>query len=334
MGNYPAWNYPGTTEPNLVTAPYDWENLTSNPAPGVTPTTATKTAAPGTDWGALWASLTGSNQMRYDEMVRQFNADLALRQKQLADQTAAGQRDAYSQLAQSLLSGAVSLDAPADWLRYAQYTNGGKNIFYSLFGNTPLALFQSPTGSSGPRTMEQVLSDLGLAGTGTGGGVTMGPGGVTQEQVNAWATGLNDDTARAKGMAFANTYGRLPASIDEWNAYKAGTLGAPQTAQQQTQTALDASTAAITGQNVPNPLVTDSTRTLASNTDVLVPQGYQVNPAVWDSLTPSAKQVILAALAAGRTTSGYQSAEDWLRALEMGRPGGAAAVPAAVSWGM
>jgi hypothetical protein len=217
--------------------------------PGTPPTGGSGDAF---NWGGLWGSMTGSNQQRFDEMVRQFNEQQRLQQQ--------GQ---YGNMAMGLLSGAAGLRGPADWLNYAQYTNGGRNIFQSLYGNTPAPGFASPTGNSAPMTIQDILNSLGLG------------------------SGQAASTAAATG----STGGETPPATG------AGTGGTPTT-----------------------------------NAN-MAPLPYQINPMVWDSMSNTAKQMIIASVEKGNTPSGAWSAEDYLDQFNASRPKGNAPRQVAYSWG-
>ena len=85
---------------------------------------------------------------------------------------------------------------------------------------------------------------------------------------------------------------------------------APQATTAPQSTALQAATAPLTGGQQ------------AGNAQVPLP--HQINPAVWDSLPETAKQVILGSVMAGNTPSGGWDPNDWLAQLNSRRPGGVA----------
>jgi hypothetical protein len=237
------------------------------------------------NWSGLWGALTGSNQEQFDEMKRQF------------------QQGQYTNLAQSLLSGAASLRGPEDWLKYAQYTTGGQNLFQRLWGNAAAPDF-GVSGYSAPATIDSILRDLGLSGGGTSGtGSYQTINGVKSvEQMRAELKGANyPNWQKAGPQELANVYGRTSkGAVTPMAAQATAPTGTPtgKAAQQST---------------VPNP--------------------YQVNPAVWDSLSGTAKTIMLAAAEAGKTPSGAWSAEDWLNQLNASRPKGYAPKDVGVNWG-
>jgi len=178
--------------------------------------------AGGYDWNAYWNAQQQSNREQFD----------------WTKQNAARQQ--YGEIARALLSGAASLTGPQDWLKYAQYTQGGKNIFSTLFGSQGAPAFGAPSGNSQALTIGDILSQLGLTspGSGTTGGAAA-TGGATAQSAQA-------------------------------------------------------------------------------------PLPHQVNPAVWDSLSPTARAMVLGSVQAGNTPSGYWNPDDWLAQINATRPRGTA----------
>lgn len=84
------------------------------------------------------------------------------------------------------------------------------------------------------------------------------------------------------------------------------------------QSALQASTAALTGGQQ------------AENAQVPLP--HQVNPGVWDSLSPTAKQLIMGSVQAGNTPSGVWDPNDWTAQLNASRPQGTAPRQVNYNW--
>ncbi len=113
------------------------------------------------DIDARIADAKGRLQIAKDESARQ-QAMLDLQRLNSDRDYLLRSRDQYSQLAQALLSGAVSLDRPQDWLKYAQYTSGGRDIMKALFGGEALPQFGAPTGYSKPMGIDDVLKALGI----------------------------------------------------------------------------------------------------------------------------------------------------------------------------
>ncbi len=62
----------------------------------------------------------------------------------------------------------------------------------------------------------------------------------------------------------------------------------------------------------------------ASSKLPMAPLPYQVNPMTWDSLSQTAKSMILAAAEKGRTPSGAWTAQDYMGQLDASRPKGTA----------
>jgi hypothetical protein len=83
---------------------------------------------------------------RAEAMLRIQQADQALRenqfkQQQLEFEKTLTQRQTefrqtqYSDLAKTLLQGAASLRGPRDWMQYAEFTGGGRNLYDQLYGS-------------------------------------------------------------------------------------------------------------------------------------------------------------------------------------------------------
>jgi len=261
--------------------------------------------AAGGDWSSLWGALTGSNQQQFDEQKRQFN------------------QNQFSSMAQALLSGAAQLRGPADWLKYAQYTSGGKNIFDILRGDKTVAAFGQPTDYSQPATISTLLQDLGLATapiTGSGQASTYntinGPRTVQQmrdELVKAsggmdeWRVAPDDRVVSEYGKVTGRPVSAAGVGTGDTNLGLAAGLGG---------TATTPTAQAQTGQTAGN----------------VAPLPYQINPAVWDSLSDTAKVMILSSAEAGNTPSGAWSADDYLRQLEAARPKGTVPTSLSYNW--
>jgi hypothetical protein len=282
----------------------------------------------GYDWGSLWNALMGSNREQFDW------------EKQLANM------QLYSQLAQALLGGAASLRGPYDWLKYAQYTTGGQDIFNRLWGSGVAPAFGAPTGFTEPVTIDKVLADLGLV---PGGRQAAGGGPGMYWTVNGWKT-IDQMRQELKVANYPNwqnagtqeiveVYARTTKGpVTPWSdtqtqgqAQAAG-AGAQAMSAQTTPmaTALQQATAPVTGQTTG---ATQTTRT-AQTEQPLAPLPHQIHPAVWDSLSQTAKQMILAAAEEGKTPSGAWTAEDFLQQMYAARPKGTAPRQVTFNWGM
>ena len=264
MGEYGArvgdqvqiWNNDDPNNPYYTGRTESWAQNQGLPAPKVA-------SSPGSSFDtALWDALMRSNTMDLDWAKSSFGQSLEEQRRQFDLQQQMQGRSLYGSLAQSLLSSATSLRFPYDWLRYAQYTGGGKNIFNRLFGDQAASAFGAPTGYSEPATIDKILADLGLA------------GGQAQQQ-------------------------------------------------SATTSALQAATAPVTG-GVPSATVKQSTPTAPASSEIQAPLPYQINPAVWDSLSPTAQQMIMASVERGNTPSGAWDPADYLRQLNASRPIGQA----------
>lgn len=328
------------------------------------------------DWDALWSALMGSEGDRFawtkeialkqleeevknrEEQARQFNANL------------------YSGLAQALLGGATSLaGTPQDWVQYANYTHGGKNIFDTLYGSTPAPAFSAPTGISQPRTIQDVLADLGLIAPTAAGQAVTTPGLVTQPNYDTMEAPGVADMSRAMAMATAPAksnnpadwteqavtgptttpnYGTMATPTQPAGAVTTPGLVSPPTYETMATPKSGASwLGSATGeQAAPGQVVTPGLVTQPNygtmavtgaqpgvaqqgmpDTRALAPLPHQINPAVWDSMSSTAQQLVLGAAQAGKTPSGVWTAEDYLRQLNAARPKGTAPQSVQFNWG-
>lgn len=164
-------------------------------------------------------------QLQFEESKLEF-------QKNIAEQQREFNQGQYTNLATSLLQGASNLRGPQDWLQYAQFTGGGRNLQQQLFGEQPNPAFGGERGESPVITVNKVLGDLG--------------------------------------------YLSQPGSA-------------------------------------PQPV-----------TPPTVPLPQQVNPAVWDQMSPQAQQLTLGLAQGGYTNNGVYTPEDYQRILNATRPFGQA----------
>jgi len=100
---------------------------------------------PGFDWESYYRSLADTNQKYFD--WERANAE----------------RNRYASLGQTLIGAASQLRGPENYLQYAQYTSGGRNLMDKLYGSNPVAAFGLPSGFSQPMDLQKLLQDLGLA---------------------------------------------------------------------------------------------------------------------------------------------------------------------------
>jgi hypothetical protein len=352
-------------------------------------------AAAGGDWSKLWGAMGDTNQQNFDWEKEKYGKTLTEQQREYdlthGEQKRQFDTSSYSNLAQALLNGATSLRGPQDWLKYANYTNGGQNIFKALYGNQAAPTFSAPGGNSQPANIQQLLADLGLGTAGGGAGTTLAPssqwytplydwfakasaaGQPTGQEpwVQRWQTltGGSPDAGNAlwqRGTDYWRQFGKLPTAeqYQQWQ----GQLAQP-TQTSPTSQALQQATAPVTGQpQQQNWLMGEGDRSIGlmpggqrltepgqagiglmpggqqltvpstggasqQGTDVMTPLPHQINPAVWDSLSQTAKTMILASAEAGKTPSGAWSADDFLSQLNAARPQGTAPRRTQMSWG-
>ena len=290
--------YGDWANPNLTEA--DWQRISAGAQAG-------GGAAAGGDWSGLWGALTGSNQQQFDESKRQFD------------------QNQYTNMAQALLSGAAQLRGPADWLKYAQYTSGGKNIFDILRGDKTVAAFGQPTDYSQPATISTLLQDLGLATAPITGG--------TYNTINGPRT-VDQMRQELKVANYPNWQNAEPPEIASVYARTAGGTVTPISAAGVGTGDMNLGQATgLGGATTPMPAApTAPTAPQASAQGNVAPLPYQINPAVWDSLSDTAKVMILSSAEAGNTPSGAWSADDYLRQLEAARPKGTVPTSLSYNW--
>jgi hypothetical protein len=112
---------------------------------------------------------------RAEAMLRIQQADQALRenqfkQQQLEFEKTLTQRQTefrqtqYSDLAKTLLQGAASLRGPRDWMQYAEFTGGGRNLYDQLYGSEGTPAFGGERGPSPAINVGDVMNSLGFIG--------------------------------------------------------------------------------------------------------------------------------------------------------------------------
>lgn len=146
--------YPDWANPNLTEA--DWQRISQGAQQ------AAQQAGYSSGLAALLQAQSATRQQEFDWQKEQYGKSLAEQQREYDITAEANRRQQYSQLAQGLLGGAAALRGPANWLDYANYTQGGQNIFKRLFGSQAAPTFGAPSASSQPAGIEGVLADLGI----------------------------------------------------------------------------------------------------------------------------------------------------------------------------
>lgn len=359
-------------------------NAYGRPIPGVnTPETA-KAAQTAVNQGATgsnydWSSdpdykgwqEQGRRQMelvgkQLDEQIRQFNQQIALEKDKFTQSKLVAernylldQRQQYIGLTTTLLGTAASLSGPRDWMKYAQYTQGGKGLFETMFGSTPAPAFGAATGVSEPNTVQNLLAQLGIgagnipqnAAAGASGAPNLGGafGGTGQPGVTpgvaptaASYTVRSGDTLNKLALQYGTTAQelatlngiadpnlirvgqilKLPGQKGATGGNLAGTPGYP----------IDAPSTGVNSRGQVGPEVPFGSTT-PTTPPAGIPQPHQINPAVWDSLSPTAKQMILGAWEGGLGTGGYVAGEDALASIEKARPKGQTPATPGMNWG-
>jgi hypothetical protein len=181
------------------------------------------------------AQISGTINGLPTEAARQFNVTTGENQRQFDITTGENRRQfdtsTYTNLANTLLSGAANLRGPRDWTQYAQFLGGGNSLTNQLFGGQAGAAFGAPSGLSPAIRVSDVMGNLGF----------------------------------------------LP------------------------------------GQNVPQPGGSQQ-----------VPLPHQINPAVWDRMGQSARDLALGMAESGNTSAGSYTPEDYERLINASRPQGQA----------
>ncbi len=291
-----------------------------------------------------------------DAQINQINASMANQKDQLALNKLIAernyliqQRDQYISLSTMLLDTAAKLSGPRDWLKYAQYTAGGQNLFQSLFGQGQVPSFGAPSGVSDPNSVQNLLGQLGI-----------NQGNIPQNAAAKPSTAgsvpsLESLLATASGNAAPTAPSQQPAQAATYTVRAGDTLSALARQYGTTVQAL-ASLNGISNPNLirvgqvlklpgqakaataPSPMSAPvnpggTAPSAGTSTGSLVPLPHQINPAAWDALSPTAKQMVLGAAEGGQTPSGYWSADDFLTQLEKARPKGQATASPGVQWG-
>lgn len=297
------------------------------------------------DWSGLWGALTGSNQQRFDwdrsaglmgltgRVTPEYRGDYGeytLPYQQLKWQQDMAQRDfeegrrqfdqgQFGEMARALLGAATSLRGPENWLQYAEMTNGGRNIFDALRGSQVSPSF-GVTGYSNPANLQGLLSALGLVPgggggmlSGTGGGERVIPPGLASpgripggEPLN-YAQGVGSAAGLPDGMLYAGGQAPGPGNVEDPTGE---VLSRDQLAV--LRGAVDASAGVMGSRQAPNP--------------------WQVNPAVWDASSDTARRMVLGAVERGYTPSGAWTADDYMAQLNASRPIGRAPRATAFEW--
>ncbi len=266
-------------------------NQRVNPTPTIAPQPAPQQNS---QFAGLWNSLTNSNQQQFDRQGNQFDQTLGEQRRQFDLTNTNQQQSMLSTLLQGLLGNATQLaGSPANWLDYANYTAGGRNIFDLLKGNQPVPAFQQPGGFTANNSIQNLLAQLGI-------GQTTSPEAHAMAQVTSPITGTTQPAGSAQ-QPTSNTPSLMGPPVPNSNpasgGQEPGMFGPPVSGQQPLQQP-----------------------TAGQNQMASLP--YQNNPIVWDSLSPTAQAMILASAQHGNTPSGYWSPEDYISQLNASRPKG------------
>lgn len=307
-------------------------------------TSAAQVAEAKYEFDTAFNNLSAAQKEQFGEMKREFDSTLAEKQREFGIST-------WSDLAQSLLQGAVSLRGPQDWLSYAQYTNGGKDIFKQLYGDQPAPAFGAPTGNSPAANITDILKALGVTQmpampTGTPTTTTpQEPMYDTQNGKKTLAQMRQELVAASGGMQqwrdapdaqVISEYGKITGKTV--TPVAAATTPQPGDVMHAmgTQSTQQTSTAGQGDRMYGGPYNTgqpQSSTPPVSGYQPSAPLPHQINPAVWDSLSSTAQEMILAAAKKGYTPSGAWSAQDYMNQMNAARPKGTAPRQTNYNWG-
>lgn len=284
-------------------------------------------------------AIASGDQQKFDESVREFNANLAEQQRQFNATNALAQTTQYGNLASNLLSTAAGLRGPQDYYQYQKYLSGGKDLINTLYGSTPLPSFNAPYGTNTPVSLSGLMQSLGLlpatsttpaTTTDTTTAATTSPVSGTVAAVGASTTPTTtgptqQSTTPGVGMepatgAPASPTG-LPVSGTATGQAGTGTMPSNTTPPAPTQAAIlagftDPSQIAPAGQSDTG---TTPSPTLGPGGAPQTPSPYQINPQVWDSIGPVGQALTLSAY-----TANGGDANEFLRQLNNSRLPGAA----------
>ena len=318
-------------------------NIPARPAAPTTPTAPASPVNPNSGWTDLVNATMGSNREYFDfekqkwtdqkaQWQQQYQlaqsedqraaarlkieeADAKLREVNFAEQQyqfdqtyGLQQQQQYGNLASNLLGTAAGLTGPRDWQKYLEYTQGGQDVMGRLYGSQPVSQGAAPTGYSEKMGITDILDRLGISpGTAPGGGRSI-----------------------ARPQSGQPVPGQPTAQLDDQRMYLGGPGG------------LVGKMIPDSGPGAPAPPSSGDpyqgapyqvSAGLMAGAQSLAPQGYQVNPIVWDSMGKNAKQYIYGQLEAGKSTSGYQDPNDWLASMNAARPKGVAPKRVTTSYG-
>lgn len=301
----------------------------------------------------LLDAIAAGDQQKFDEAIREFNADLSEKQREF-NQTQIGQnRQLYADTAKALLDTASQLRGPQDYYQFNQFTSGGKDLMSQLFGGQSRPAFSAPTGQIQPETLGDLMNRFGfgqMPGTpvsnpdwqGLYNATIAAIHGGTQFNPDSYAAfaakyGIPDSVARQANAGYGDVMKQSGTGFDPWQKYYQGLLdqynnqygyvgqppsnnslgtgtGAPSdNARMTAQGGISASMGGGNGVETPQPMGSDQQAVPK------VPLPYQINPAVYDNLGPVGQGLLQSAAVA----NGW----DWnefLNQLNASRPQGTA----------
>lgn len=116
----------------------------------------------------LQYALSKNADERAAAQLRINEAQQKLSEAQFKAQQSQFQQSLYSNLAQSLMTGASQLRGPRDYAAYQRYVGQGRSLMNQLFGDTRPAFGAQDSGYGGTYSIGDILGDLGVYGNGSG----------------------------------------------------------------------------------------------------------------------------------------------------------------------
>ncbi len=217
----------------------------------------------------------------------------------------------YSQLVQSLLQTASGLSGPQNWLKYEQSIAGGRKLIDQLYGSNAQPQFTAPSDTTTPLSLYDILVGLGLTPAQAAAAAGTQPA----------ATGNEANNNVPPGTTMSSIVAGLQTPASNAQTFSGG--GGIQVNAPPDPPGFQYESAAVTNPDSP---------AAATGLGRNVPLPFQTNPAVWDSLSGTAKEVVYGALKAGQAEGGYWDPQDWLNQLNAQRPQGSAPRTTRTNW--
>lgn len=159
----------------------------------------------------------GLSQSQLEQVKSAFAQTFGLEQTKQKAQESQFAQTQYSDLAKSLLGTATSLQGPANYASFMQYTGGGKDLMSQIYGNTPRPTFSAPTGQIAPMTLQGLMGQLGLSDAGASGASTPAATGAVPlpHQINPNVWDSLGTTGQQMMLGIAAKQGWDPAEFEK-----------------------------------------------------------------------------------------------------------------------